>query len=311
MAVLQPLDNDFVKNLEFPSGDVAFHRTCVDQLKQARSSIFDEICRETFVPHYTDIRFDYLLAKRSITKEKLATWLETVCCILDQYAIPWLEKTAPFPEEIGKLKDEKISDQETIINLQNKVIEKQEESLKSVQSAVQTTVETEMKSYASAVSKSCSEAFAPKLIQTVVRKIAVKEETMKNVIVYGVSETEGEDVRSKVEHVLADIGEKPVVRDCSRLGSRKEGAVRPIRFTVGSSDHAAQVIRKARNLRTIDGYSSVYISPDRTIEERRAYKQLVDQMKLNKLAEPDKVFAIKNNKIVSSIRNEPDSAGIV
>ena len=153
MAVLQPLDNDFVKNLEFPSGDVAFHRTCVDQLKQARSSIFDEICRETFVPHYTDIRFDYLLAKRSITKEKLATWLETVCCILDQYAIPWLEKTAPFPEEIGKLKDEKISDQETIINLQNKVIEKQEESLKSVQSAVQTTVETEMKSYASAVSK--------------------------------------------------------------------------------------------------------------------------------------------------------------
>ena len=112
-------------------------------------------------------------------------------------------------------------------------------------------------------------------------------------------------IRSKVEHVLADIGEKSVVRDCSRLGSRKEGAVRPIRFTVGSSDHAAQVIRKARNLRTIDGYSSLYISPDRTIEERRAYKQLVDQMKLNKLAEPDKVFAIKNNKIVSSIRNEP------
>ena len=69
------------------------------------------------------------------------------------------------------------------------MIEKQEESLKSVQSAVQTTVETEMKSYASAVSKSCSEAFAPKRIQTVVRKIAVKEETMKNVIVYGVSET--------------------------------------------------------------------------------------------------------------------------
>ena len=204
MAVLQPLDNDFVKNLEFPSGDVAFHRTCVDQLKQARSSIFDQICREKFVPHYTDIRFDYLLAKRSITKEKLATWLETVCCVLDQYAIPWLEKTALFPEELGKLKDEKISDQETIINLQNKVIEKQEESLKSVQSAVQTTVETEMKSYASAVSKSCSEAFAPKRIQTVVRKIAVKEETMKNVIVYGVSETEGEDVRSKVEHVLAE-----------------------------------------------------------------------------------------------------------
>ena len=101
-----------------------------------------------------------------------------------------------------------------------------------------------MRSNTPAVSKSCSEAFAPKRIQTVVRKIAVKEETMNNVIVYGVSETEGEDVRSKVEHFLADSGEMPVVRNCSRLGSQKEGAVRPIKFTVGCSDHAAQVIRK-------------------------------------------------------------------
>ena len=77
----------------------------------------------------------------------MANWLETVCCILDQCAISWLEKTAPFPEELGKLKDEKTSDQETIINLRNKVIEKQDESLKSVHSAVQTTVETEIKSF--------------------------------------------------------------------------------------------------------------------------------------------------------------------
>ena len=84
-----------------------------------------------------------------------------------------------------------------------------------------------MKNCASAVSNSCYEAFAPKRIQTVVRKIAAKEETMKNVIVYGLSETEGEYVRSKVKHVLADNGEKPVVCDCSRLGSLKEGAVDP------------------------------------------------------------------------------------
>ena len=35
-------------------------------------------------------------------------------------------------EELGDLKNEKISDQETIINLQTKVIEKQEERLESV-----------------------------------------------------------------------------------------------------------------------------------------------------------------------------------
>ena len=167
-----------------------------------------------------------------------------------------------------------------------------------------------MKNYASVVSKSCFDVFSPKGIQTVVRKVAAQEETMKNVIVYGLNETEGEDVRSKVEQVLADIDEKPAVRDCSRIGSRKEGAAsaRPIKFTVGSSDHAAQVIRKARNLRNIDGYSSVYICPDRTLEERRAYKQLVDQMKMKKIAEPDKVFSVKNNKIVSFLRSEPESS---
>ena len=61
----------------------------------------------------------------------------------------------------------------------------------------------------------------------------------------------------------------------------------------------------------MDGHSSIYISPDRTLEERRAYKQLVDQMKMKKVAEPNKVFAIKNNKIVSFVRSEPVGAGNV
>ena len=100
-----------------------------------------------------------------------------------------------------------------------------------------------MKSYASIVSKKCSDMFTPKRIQTFNRKIASQEETMKNVIVYGLNETEGEGVRSKVEQVLADIGEKPAVRDYSRLGSQKEGVARarPIKFTVGSSDHATKI----------------------------------------------------------------------
>ena len=51
----------------------------------------------------------------------------------------------PLIEDVEKLKDEKISDQKTIIDLQRKVIEKNEEEMK----AVQTTVQAEMKSYSS------------------------------------------------------------------------------------------------------------------------------------------------------------------
>ena len=111
--------------------------------------------------------------------------LLAVCCILDQYAIPLLEKAAPLAKELGAMKEEKIADQMTFMNLQNKVIVKQDESLKSVQNAFQTTVKTGMQSYATAVSTSCSDAFAPKRIQTVVRKVAVRDVSIKNVIING------------------------------------------------------------------------------------------------------------------------------
>ena len=48
----------------------------------------------------------------------------------------------------------------------------------------------EKNTYAITVSKNCSDPGTPKRIQTVVRKVVVKEETMKNVIIYGLSETD-------------------------------------------------------------------------------------------------------------------------
>ena len=62
MMVLPPLDNEYVKNLDQPAGDVVFHRTVIDQLRKSRTTILDDICRETCVPDYTDIRSAHLLA---------------------------------------------------------------------------------------------------------------------------------------------------------------------------------------------------------------------------------------------------------
>ena len=50
----------------------------------------------------------------------------------------------------------------------------------------------------------------------------------------------------------------------------------------------------------------MYICPDRSLEERRAYKKLVEEVKQKRTAEPDKVHIIKNRKIVSLERkHEP------
>ena len=44
----------------------------------------------------------------------------------------------------------------------------------------------------------------------------------------------------------------------------------------------------------------MHISPDRTVMERRAYKKILDELKLKRETEPDKFHFIRNNKIVST-----------
>ena len=53
-------------------------------------------------------------------------------CILDKYAIPGLDKAALASEEVESLKNEKISNQRSIISLQGQLIAKHEDSVKSV-----------------------------------------------------------------------------------------------------------------------------------------------------------------------------------
>ena len=56
-------------------------------------------------------------------------------------------------------------------------------------------------------------------------------------------------------------------------------------------------------LRSKEGLKSVYVCPERTIEERPAYKKLLRKLKLKSEAEPNKSFVIRNNKIVSVSEN--------
>ena len=120
-----PLENRHLEGMEEPI-DQIFHGLYVEQVEKATKSVLDEICEEINVgsDNYRNIRSCYLMNKRSVTKEKLCDWLETVCCILDQFSIPWLNIATPLAEEVQTLKDEKIADQKTIIDLQNNMIDK-------------------------------------------------------------------------------------------------------------------------------------------------------------------------------------------
>ena len=104
--------------------------------------------------------------------------------------------------KLEKLKDEKITDQSKIIELQNKLIEKKDEEL----SVVKDTVSTELKSYSSVLRDSCSAALEPRKIASAVRKVAEGEDRSKNVIVFGVPEEQEEVVDNKSQATVGEIG---------------------------------------------------------------------------------------------------------
>ena len=63
-----------------------------------------------------------------------------------------------------------------------------------------------------------------------------KEDRTRNVIIYGLEESYEESIEEEVANVLKQIEEKPVIKDCCRVGTRKSDSKRPIKFTLRSSN---------------------------------------------------------------------------
>ena len=242
------LDSKHFSDLERPT-DGQFLKRYVDQIQKARTSLFDEMVTEIAPNHdtYQMIQKRYMMVRKNVTKEKLSEWLQTACLILDQFCLPSLQNAATI---VDSLRTEKSSDQQRIIDLQNQVINKQEEQLNSVKR----TVETEMKTYSAAVTKSCAAALAPKRIEAAVKKATDRDDRSRNVVLYGVSEVINEPVQKSIEKVLCNIGEKPMIQDACRLGSKKTDKPRPIKFSLSSTDHVNQVLRNAKKLRLVESY---------------------------------------------------------
>lgn len=119
---------------------------------------------------------------------------------------------------------------------------------------------------------------------------------------YGVEETADEDLPKSQQSFCNTRGNqiKPLLKDCCRVGMKNGESPHPVKLGLSSSDMVQNVLKKARLLRGKEGYKIVYICPDRTVDERRAYKKLVEELKVKKIEEPDiKFFIIKNSKVVS------------
>ena len=143
------------------------------------------------------------------------------------FVVPQLQGALKRCEE---QQDKIIEAHKTIIKLQAKVIENRAQELTCLKNAVkeelktvQTTVQIEIKSYSATVSKSCSVALSVKTIQAAVKSVTDKEDRNRNLILilHGVKETASEDLPIKDSLILEEIEEKPLLKDCCRLGMKK------------------------------------------------------------------------------------------
>ena len=202
------------------------------------------------------------------------------------------------------LKTEHISSQKDVIRLQSELLASKTDQLQSLQTTVKTsvqdTVKAEFVSYSAAVQKTQTQVLAPENLKTVVRNVVEEEDRSRSVIVFGLPESADEQLCDKIGDVFQEIGEKPRI-EANRLGksSGNNGKVRPVKVTLSSSITANQILVKAKTLRQSDKFKSVFICPDRSLEQRVKHRKLVLELKSKTKEEPSKRHFIRGGTICS------------
>ena len=204
-------------------------------------------------------------------------------------------------EDMEELKSDLIRSHSTVIKLQLgaellEIKSKQLESVHStVKTAVQDTVQAGIITYSQAVSKAAP-ALTEESLKKVVQNVVSEEDRTKNVLIFGFEETSEENLSHEVSEMFQQIEEKPHF-EAVRVGKKSEEKIRPVKVSFGNSSTVHQILVKAKELRLIPRHKTVFISPDRSPEERTIHQQLVLEMKQIAKEDPDKHYYIRSGKI--------------
>ena len=112
-------------------------------------------------------------------------------------------------------------------------------------------------------------------LKKVVQEAVIDDDRSKNVVVFGLAEEDSENLDGKIVSLFEEIEEKPSF-EAVRVGKVSEDQIRPVKVSLRNCETVRQLLLKAKELKTITAYRKVYISPDRSPEERIKHRQLVD-----------------------------------
>ena len=252
-----------------------FYQDAVKQIGSTEAvlhSLYKKIGRKDHVEFTEE-----LLENRGGTKKDLASFLfKVVNCSLDCIKIL---KSGCL--EVDALKTESKCAIKDLAELQSELLTSKREQIQALQNGIEKTIKTEMKSYSEAVKKSSGEGVTLKNIKTVVKDFV--EDRSRNVMIFGLEETAGENLHGRVKEVFEEIKEKPRFK-AERVGKNDD---RPVKVTVDSSMIVSDILRKSKDLKQ-SVFDKVFLKPDRTMEQRKKHRDLVAKLKQNIKDSPDK-----------------------
>ena len=272
---------------------------------------------EEISDHFKDI-LDTVKCKRVLdlqgemfkkpNKDKCAEWIIELCDTLRRSRMLFLGVS----RHIDELQREVIRNQKVTIELQNEVIKCKEVQINGMQQSVQSEIEnlksevkdtfhSEMKSYSEVVKKSANSAadLVPENIQKMMKKVVADDDRSKNLMVFGLEESDDETLRESAIDVLATLDEKPKLESVRRIGVSRSGYRRPVKIAFGNSEIVRQILIKSSKLKNMDKYKSVFLAPDRCPEERIKHRELVVKLKERRTEDNSQRFVIRGGQIVN------------
>ena len=138
-------------------------------------------------------------------------------------------------------------------------------------------------------------------VRTALSEKADEEERETNIVIFGLEEKSGEKLGERVNELLGklELGEKPRFT-ARRVGEVRQGATkRPVKVSLRSSQIARKILAKSPKLRDVENYNEVYVSPDRTLEQRTIQRELVAELKRRRTEEPLKRHFIRGGRVES------------
>ena len=85
---------------------------------------------------------------------------------------------------------------------------------------------------------------------------------------------------------------------------------RPVKVTLDNPVVVSELLKKSRDLKNSAYHSSVYLKPDRTVEQRRKHHELVNELKQCIKDSPDKRHFIRNGEVCHEENVKMDKADV-